>query len=289
MPEEYIPAEDVETEDMQAGRGLEKIMPAFYAHHRFGETVFQELSEPLRTVVLNHRPQFDIGLQGPDLFFFYRPYTGGGRVAKYGHQLHEISAMPFFERGLRVVERKGLDSREYAYMLGFICHFALDSRCHGYINRMVEKTGVLHLEIEEEFEKYLLRADGKNPLSFPIADLVPQDMATAEAAAAFYENITPAVAKQALSDLQAVKRLLTAPGKVKQSAVNTALRLTFHYRQLKGLMNQRKDNPRCSRINEELYTLFEGAEPFALELADSFHESLLTGKALREAFDRNFL
>lgn len=264
-------------------------MPAFYAHHRFGEAVLQKLPESLGTTAADHRPQFDIGLQGPDLFFFYRPYIGGGRVAKYGHRLHEISAMPFFEHGLCVVEREGLDSREYAYMLGFICHFALDSSCHGFINRMVKKTGISHLEIEEEFEKYLLREDGKNPLGFPVGDLVPQDMETAEAAAAFYEGITPSAAKQALFDLRAVKKLLTAPGKVKQGAVNTALRMTFHYRQLKGLMNQRKDNPGCSRLNRELYDISEEAESFALFLTESFHESLLTGKTLDRAFDRNFL
>lgn len=264
-------------------------MPAFYAHHRFGDTVIQALSNPQRDVAVSFRTQFDIGLQGPDLFFFYRPYISGGRVAKYGHHLHEISAMPFFEHGLHIVEKAGLDSMEYAYLLGFICHFALDSRCHGYINEMVKKIGVSHLEIEEEFEKYLLRKDGKNPISFPLADLVPQDMATAETAAAFYENITPVIAKQALSDLRAVKKLLTAPGKLKQGAVNTALRMTFHYRQLKGLMNQRKDNPRCIKTNAEIYVLFEEAVPFALELMDSFNESLQTATVLSGAFDRDFL
>lgn len=71
--------------------------------------------------------------------------------------------------------------------------------------------------------------------------------------------------------------------------MNTALRLTFHYRQLKGLMNQRKDNPQCIKTNGEIYALFEEAEPFALELIDSFNESLRTGKALSKAFDKNFL
>lgn len=269
-------------------RRIGESMPAFYAHHRFGEAVLQQLSEPLRQEVKYHLPQFHIGLQGPDLFFFYR-MGAGGRVVKYGHHLHKISAMPFFEHARSVLLETGTESGEYAYLLGFICHFALDSRCHGYINRMVTETGVAHLEIEEEFEKYLLRADGKNPLSFPIADLVPQDMKTAEAAAAFYEIVTPAVAKQALSDLRAVKRILTAPGILKQGAVNTALRMTFHYSQLKGLMHQRRDNPKCCETSDGIYALFEEAKPFALELIYSFDQSLRTGEALDDAFDRNFL
>ena len=45
----------------------------------------------------------------------------------------------------------------------------------------IEKSGVQHLEIEEEFEKKLMRKDGKDPFSYPLARLVPVDIATADA------------------------------------------------------------------------------------------------------------
>lgn len=263
-------------------------MPGFYAHHRFGREVLPLLPQALKEVCEAHRGPFTIGLQGPDLFFFYKPLSAN-RVVKYGHHLHKISAYPFFERALSVIERRGVDSGAYAYLLGFICHFILDSLCHGYVNGKAAEIGVSHLEIEEEFEKHLLRADGAHPLAFPIYDLVPQDMETAEAIAPFYEGITPSIAKRALSDLRRVKKLFTAPGALKQGVINSTMRLSGkHYASLKGLMNQRKDNLRCEKTNEDLNKIFEEAVPLAAAMAASFDESLRTGGRLAKRFDRNF-
>lgn len=262
-------------------------MPAYYAHHRFGAQVLEILDPELRTVAENHRAQFQIGLQGPDIFFFYRPHTKN-RVSKYGHHLHEISARPFFQHAFRVIEEKGVSGKEYAYLLGFICHYILDSQCHGYVAEMIEKTGVEHLEIEEEFEKMLLRMDGEDPMSFPMGDLVPQDSRTAEAIAPFYENITAETAAQALSDLRSVKRLLTAPNAAKRGLINTALRMSGHYASLKGLMHQKKDNPKCAESNAGLLERFEAAVPIAAAMMKSYDDSLRTGSRLDSRFDRNF-
>ena len=47
-------------------------MPIFYAHHHFGEQVYKELPEELQEIIYEYYPQFQIGLQGPDIFFFFR-------------------------------------------------------------------------------------------------------------------------------------------------------------------------------------------------------------------------
>ena len=144
-------------------------MPAVYAHYRFGAKVSRKLPEDLRKIATTYHPQFTIGLQGPDIFFFYRPYRKN-RIARYGNHLHEIPAREFFEHGVRVVKGTGRDSGEYAYLLGFLCHFILDSECHPYVSEMIGETGVQHLEIEEEFEKALLRK--RDPALLP-GDLLP--------------------------------------------------------------------------------------------------------------------
>ena len=164
-------------------------MPAVYAHYRFGAKVSRKLPEDLRKIVTTYHPQFTIGLQGPDIFFFYRPYRKN-RIARYGNHLHEIPAREFFEHGVRVVKGTGRESGEYAYLLGFLCHFILDSECHPYVSEMIGETGVLHLEIEEEFEKALLRKDGKDPFAYETARLIPADRATASAIRPFYQGIS---------------------------------------------------------------------------------------------------
>ncbi len=263
-------------------------MPAIYAHDRFGQEVAERLDSELKNIIEKYRAPYAIGLQGPDLLFFYRPW-GKNRVNQYGVHLHKISALPFFEHALQVTREYGRDSREYSYLMGFICHYILDSECHPYVGRMIKKTGVQHLEIEEEFEKMLLRMDGKDALAFPTSTLVPTDEQTARAIAPFYaESIDWKIIHQSLKYLKRVKKLLCAPGMFKQGLINTAMKLLRQYDKMKGLMYQRVDNPACRETDAGLKQRYDSAVGVAAEMIRSFDESLRTGQELNARFDRTF-
>ena len=210
-------------------------MPALYAHDRFGRKVLEQLDGELFDIISKYYTQFQIGLQGPDIFFFYKAYSSN-RVTKYGYQLHFLSAAPFLQHAVDVIHEKGRDSREYAYLLGFLCHFVLDSECHPYVEEMMQKTRVGHLEIEEEFEKMLLRKDGKNPLAYPLCELVPTDNVTAKSIYLFYEHMDPPTIKTALQYLKFIKWFFTAPGFLHQGAINLAMKLLKKEDSYKGHM-----------------------------------------------------
>lgn len=263
-------------------------MPAIYAHDRFGAKVSEQLYGDLREIVTKYYPQFSIGLQGPDIFFFYQPYRRN-RISRYGSLLHQVSALSFFGRALSVIPKKGRNSREYAYLMGFICHFILDSECHPYVNEMVEKTGVSHLEIEEEFEKFLLRADCRDPFSYPVADLIPTDLLTAETIRPFYGKlITQSHVRACLRSMKLVKRFFTAPGTVKYRTINSLMKLSGKDRDYRGLMHQRTDHPACKKTNQELCRRFDKAVDLAVSMICDFDECLQTGRKLSRRFDRNF-
>ncbi len=263
-------------------------MPAIYAHDRFGAKVSERIKDDLKETIKKYYTQYQIGLQGPDIFFFYRP-LGKNKVNQYGTHLHAVSAYPFFEHAVRVVRHAGQGSREYAYLMGFICHFILDSECHPYVAQMIEKSGVQHLEIEEEFEKMLLRMDGQDAVSYPMADLISADPETAEAIAPFYaKGITPEITLQSLKDMKLVKRLFTRPGAAGQLAINTAMKALGQYDRMKGLMNQRRDNPACKESNQGLFVRFENAVPIAARMIESFDQTVREGGKPDARFDRTF-
>lgn len=262
-------------------------MPAFYAHDRFGRKVTKRMNGELKDIIQKYYPQFEIGLQGPDIFFFYRLYSKN-EVTKYGSGMHAVSALPFFQRSLAVIQKKGRDSREYAYLMGFICHYILDSECHSYVDEMIGKLCVEHVEIEEEFEKKLLRIDGKDPLGYPIAKLIPTDEQTVRAIAPFHRQIQPKLILHSLIYMKQLKRLFTAPGIIKQGAINGILKVTGLYATMKGVMNQRVDNPKCAESNLGLLRRTEAAVDVAVRMIESFDESVQTGKELDERFDRTF-
>ena len=236
-------------------------MPAVYAHECFGRAVAAQLDGEMAEVIRKYDASFQIGLQGPDIFFFFGAHTDNP-VVRFGEHLHNVSAAPFFANAPGVIRQKGRMSREYAYLCGFVCHFILDSECHPYVEEMIKETGVQHLEIEEEFEKLLLKEDGKDPIGFPVATLVPTDLATARAIQPFYpvkpqrfqsggrkEYIPLGIIRQSLFSMKWIKRLLTAPQPWKQNTINRIMKLSGdNYKYAKGLMNQREDNPACLTV-----------------------------------------
>lgn len=262
-------------------------MPAFYAHHRFGEKVLPLLDDEIRELILNYRDSFNVGLQGPDLLTYYQPHQQN-RVATYGFHLQELSAYPFFQNALKIIKKQGRATREYAYILGVICHYILDSECHPYINRKTNEINVPHREIESEFEKALLRTDEKDPFTYPLYDLVPTDDKTAASTYAFYKNINPVIIKQALQDMRMIKKLYTSPGKAKQKILNTVFSRSKNTDYWNGLIHHKEDNPACETSTRGLMLRFDNAVLLAAKMIDSFDESLTAKKELHIRFNRTY-
>lgn len=262
-------------------------MPALYAHYRFGARVAGRLEGDLKGIIQKYHAEFAIGLQGPDIFFFYRPLYRN-RVVRVGTGLHAKPVRPFLEHALTVVDTAGRDSREYAYILGFICHFILDSECHPYVNAYRDERGVSHLEIEEEFEKKLLRMDHKDALSYPISKHIPTSLRTARAICPFYEEVTIRTVRESLFSFKLIKKLFTAPSPVAQAILNTLLHLSGDFSSYKGLMNQRIDNPACEESGNMLLWHFHRAIPLAVSMIQAFDDSFQKGDELPARFDRTF-
>ena len=72
-------------------------MPAVYAHRRFGEKVLAACqNDEARTAIETYQDLFNIGLQGPDILFYYDPLRQNPYKAA-GDALHDAPAAPFFE------------------------------------------------------------------------------------------------------------------------------------------------------------------------------------------------
>lgn len=80
--------------------------------------------------------------------------------------MHKQMADLFFERAKKVIADADDKTMSRAYIYGFICHFALDSECHPYVEKMIQKSGIGHSEIEMEFDRYLLIEDKFDPLTY---------------------------------------------------------------------------------------------------------------------------
>ena len=133
-------------------------MPANYAHYRFGKQLLSGMCPNDRRSIQRFRRLYDMGLHGPDIFFYYNPLikTATGQL---GGVFHAQSGQEFFAR---VCAQAGSEAGR-VYLLGLLGHYCLDSLCHPYVEKKDADGSARHVELESEFDRYLLEADGVAP------------------------------------------------------------------------------------------------------------------------------
>ena len=265
-------------------------MPSTYAHYRFGREVLDALPTRLRAVIKVHPQLFLIGLHGPDIFFYYNPFRDNP-LGALGGALHDAPAEDFFETArVRIREAATPHERDAAlsYALGFLCHFALDHACHGYIEEYIAETGVSHNEIETEFDRALMVHDGLRPICQQLTDhLVPSEE-NAAVIAPFFPQLTAAQVRRSIASMVRFNRLLVAPQPAKRTLVCGAMLLSGHYRSLRAHMISRRANPLCRASNKRLYALYREARLQACDLLEEYDSAVVSGAPLNPYLRHTF-
>jgi hypothetical protein len=128
-------------------------MPAVAAHYYFGQEVLKLLTGDVKELAEGHKTEFDLGLQGPDILFYYKVWRKN-EVVDMGYELHRQNADTLMSRALKNI-KKGKSQEARAYLLGFACHFVLDSTFHGRISELAPKD-MEHRELEAELDKQVM-------------------------------------------------------------------------------------------------------------------------------------
>lgn len=257
-------------------------MPSSYAHLRFGEEVLPRLPELLRPAAQKHRKLYDLGTHGPDIFFFFRPGLPT-RTGALAHDYHHGSSKSFFcsiARRLRL--SPGEEGR--AYLAGLLSHYALDSVCHPFVKEEAERGLAGHMEMETEFDRFLLETDGlllpRPHFSLEHLRLTPRESSMLTA---FYPKATAGrIRESAASMAFFLNRSMLPQGK----GAKAAQRLLG--RHLSRYLLTPEPNPRCAQTNQKLLQLYgEAAERFAV-LSSQMAAHLTRSAPLGEEFDPIF-
>lgn len=263
-------------------------MPSMYAHYAFGGKVFKTLPKSLREIIKNHKELYLIGLQGPDILFYYRP-LGKNRVNSYGYGMHDKPASEFFAPAAEYCKGCGKDEAMIAYLLGFICHFALDSTCHGYIEKKIETDGVCHTQIEVEFDRYLMEAAGFDPLRYRTSKSIKASRENAQVISRCFGVITPDDVYKAVKSMAFYSDVLVAPGKVKRNVIFSGLKIAGKYEPMHHMIISRQAAPECADSCLRLSKLMDKkAVGLAGRLMDNYMRYLDGGADLDPWFGETF-
>lgn len=261
-------------------------MPATYAHYKFGKAVYRSLPKEIRQILKENRAAYLLGLHGPDLVFYYRPF-GKNRVNQLGVRMHKEKASGFFETGRRRYQERP-SYVLLSYLCGFLCHFILDSECHPYVNYYMEEQELGHLEIETEFDRYLMELDGKNPLhDIPVHHLLSRKH-TREQISAMFRSVTPKQIGICICLFRLVIAFFVCANPVKRAFLKILSRITGQDKSIGGLIVDGKIHPACKESNWFLERRMEHAAEIAAEEIRKYKRVLESGGLLSDRLYRNY-
>lgn len=268
-------------------------MPSTYAHKIFGEKVLAVLPKALSEAFAQHLSAYWLGLHGPDLLFYYHPVLPN-ETRQLGSRLHDLPAAGFFLNARDEI-RKDAETRRLpaqstdlaAYAAGFLCHFALDSECHGYIGQRIAESGISHTRIETEFDKYLLARNGKIVLGVNHAAHL-KGRTEAARPAAILLGIPESAAKTSLKSFVRINGWLSSANPFLRAVIFSALAVSGKYEELRGMFYDKKPCAACAESNEILEAKLEQAIPVATSLVSEFFEKLSDDRPLSERFGLDY-
>ncbi|NCB91208.1 MAG: hypothetical protein EOM40_01350 [Clostridia bacterium] len=261
-------------------------MPTTYTHDIFGKEIYKRLPEDLKQTVRQGKDLYRIGLHGPDIFFYYRPIKKN-KINQIGPKMHREKASEFFQKGIQEFQTNP-SSQLAAYLIGFACHFMLDSTCHGYINLFERKSGISHAEIETELDRYFMQREGKVLFSYLPASVLEPTEANCKIIARMFPMVPSKTILEMVKSQKKYDSLLTCASPWKEKVVLGGMKVLGCYDQLEGQVMRKKANPACRESTEKLVDLYNKALEETPLILENLYQCFYGKETLSGRFERDF-
>ncbi|MDD2189248.1 MAG: zinc dependent phospholipase C family protein [Eubacteriales bacterium] len=229
-------------------------MPTTYAHYTFGMKVYDLLNKDAKSVIDKHKSLFLVGLHGPDILFYYKPLKSND-VANLGRAIHRQTALVFYKKAKEQLAICPDKSAGISYLLGFFCHFMLDSECHPLVRYKTKTEGLTHNKIEKEFDRLMMKREGLDPNSYKPTQHLILNAGDEKIIACFYPEMTTQQIGKSVKDMKKYLDFLVSPGKAKHSAIRYALKIFAPDKGFGGLLMNREPLIEYVKSSEDLADL----------------------------------
>lgn len=256
-------------------------MPSHYAHYRFGTQVIRHLPPSGQRSVRLFRRLYDMGLHGPDIFFYHNILLKD-KVVALGSHYHHMTGEEFFTP---VCKHLRLEPNEAAaaYLWGVLAHYCLDSTIHPLVYDKTADGAIGHMELETEFDRFLLQTDGKpHPNTFDCSPHMKLTDGESATVADFY-GTSPLAVKVSVKSMASVVKFTAMPNGNFRRMVESSL---------KGKLRQsfmgRTPNKNCAHLNPELLSLYDQALEKFPAMAEALQAHMSHNAPLGELFENTF-
>lgn len=256
-------------------------MPAGYAHFRFGREMVSTLPEEVRRAAQRFRRLYDVGLQGPDLFFYYNPFRKNP-MQEFGGRCHRQSGQEFFTRACKRLRKEPPEAAE-AYLFGMLTHYCLDSVCHPFVNERDMLGDCGHSELEVEFDRFLLARDGHlKPHEQDLSPHLVLEDSECRTASALFPAATPRQIRSCINNMAWASWILSGHSPLGRRPLEALIGLAG--KNVTQQLMTREPNPNCARYDEAMLKLYHEAKERFPILADGLTAHIRRGTPLGEEF-----
>ena len=157
-------------------------MPGFLTHYIAGQAVLNSTAPEINAVIQKGERLYNLGTQGPDIFFYYLPGIIRKRSRDIGGQMHKNDLGVFIARMAHLAKNAPADERDliFAYTAGIIMHYMVDVHSHPYVyarthndNAPSIKNSADHRHFETSIDTALLKlVSGKKPADISQWELI---------------------------------------------------------------------------------------------------------------------
>ncbi len=260
-------------------------MPNYYAHLKFGGKVLADLPGGLAKTIRKELPAFQLGCLGPDPLFFYQPIRPNA-VRREAVWMHRGSALPAARRLRQAIEEEL--PMAVGYSAGFLCHLALDSACHGYVDERAAEGPICHMAIEGEYDRMLMLCDGLDVTDRAWLPVLPEDWRLWTAASRAYAHASPRQLRRAYRSMSWLTSFLARSCGTGRGKVIGAVSRMLPIPSSKGIALAPEPHPSAAESNADLDRLLEAAVPEAAEQITAFFDTVHTPEPVPDWFDRDF-
>jgi len=208
-------------------------MPGFITHYICGQAALHAAPLEAQEMIKPYQQLFNIGTQGPDIFFYYIPGFLKKNMRHVGIEMHKHHFGAFMQSitDILLAETLPESSRApiFAYICGYLTHYALDATAHPYVyfktgtrqkgdKARAIKYSVNHRKFETAIDVLMLDLmSSEKPADYKLWQLIKSDSESAQIAAgaiseALYEaydrNISPREVQKAMMYMVNITRVL---------------------------------------------------------------------------------
>ncbi|MCL1844385.1 MAG: zinc dependent phospholipase C family protein [Defluviitaleaceae bacterium] len=221
-------------------------MPGFLSHYIAGKAAVAEVSAEIREIIVRDERLYNLGTQGPDIFFYYFPGFLRKRSRGIAQEMHAcgtgyfIAQMARIAKGVQEAKRDAI----FSYIAGFAMHYTLDCHAHPYVYARAFdkdapkiKNSAMHRRFETAIDAEMLKLiDGESPSGVKQWELINagRDGLSVAAAAAsqgifrvYKRFIPPKVVRSAMRHMIYLTRLLQSERGRRKRVLELAESLTI--------------------------------------------------------------